>query len=239
MAQYRFQARWVPTVATLLVLPALLALGFWQLDRARQKSDLLEARRSQAALPVIEIAGLLDPTVAEFRIARAEGEYEPRWQILLDNRIHRGRSGVEVLTPLRLPGGTWLLVNRGWVPWGPERSVLPEAAAPQGTVAVGGRLRVPPEFFTLERGSARNEFKTLWQNLDLERYQELTGLTLQPLVLELAATANEAGGFVRDWASPKEDWVNRHRGYAFQWFALAVTLLLLYLVLNMRQDTDN
>lgn len=243
MAKYRFKPKGVPTLAILLLLPVLVSLGFWQLSRAQEKLTIQRAflERGSAA-PVALGPELLDPSQHQFRRAEGRGVFEPQFQILLDNRVHRGRAGYYVLTPLRVDGSdTRILVNRGWIAWGDDRQRLPEIETPTSRLRVTGRLTRPHEtYFTLQDESALTGVRTVWQNLDLERYRRVVGVPMQPLVLQLDAGDLQLGGFVREWPTYQDAWIDRHRGYAFQWFSLAAALVIIYVVVNLRRrdETD-
>ncbi|MEK7735090.1 MAG: SURF1 family protein, partial [Pseudomonadota bacterium] len=144
--------RWAPTVAVLLLLPAFIAAGCWQLDRADQKRRLQDEYDTRTRGPVLAIDAAL--RVAEdlrYHRVQARGVYEPERQVLLENRVHRGRPGYHVITPLRIDGGeTRVLVNRGWVAIGEGRDRLPSVDAPAGLQQVSGVATVPAEkYFTL------------------------------------------------------------------------------------------
>ncbi len=237
MSGYRFKANAIPTLAMILLLPLLLGLGVWQLDRAQQKQQLQKHFVERGRLQALEVGSVeLDGNRHHFRRAQAQGVFEPVQQILLDNRVHRGRAGYHVLTPLRVEGThTRILVNRGWIPWGEDRRVLPVIDTPTDNVLVAGRLRRPHDgYFTLEDESDLSSPGIVWQNLDLGRYENVTGVAVEPLVLELDPGDAQVGGFVREWRDYKDDWIARHRGYAVQWFALAAALVLIYVVVNIR-----
>ncbi len=239
--KFRFKAKGVPTGVVALLLPLLIGLGFWQLDRAQQKLAMQRAFLERGSLePVILGAALLDPVRHDYRLAEGQGVYEPEYQILLDNRVHRGRAGYHVLTPFRVDGSNHrILVNRGWIAWGDDRQRLPEVATPTHRLRVYGRLRRPHErYFSLEDESAIPGASAVWQNLNLERYREFASLPLQPLVLRLDESDVQAGGFVRAWPNYQDAWVDRHKGYAFQWFALAVALVFIYVMVNIRRRDD-
>ncbi len=241
MVKYRFKAKGVPTAAVVLLLPILISLGMWQLDRAQEKLGIQRAFLERGSLePVMLGAKLLDPAHDDFRYAEGHGVFESEFQILLDNRVYRGRAGYHVLTPFRVDGSnTRILVNRGWIAWGEDRQRLPEIATPAYRLRVYGRLRRPHErYFSLEDESALTGKRSVWQNLNLDRYREVVGVPMQPLVLHLDAGDAQAGGFVREWPKYQDAWVDRHKGYAFQWFALAVALVFIYVVVNLRRRDE-
>lgn len=226
-----------PTLATLALLPLLAGLGMWQLDRAGQKLRLqaeYDRRQQEPALRLVPV--LEDPATLRYRRLIARGHYEPEHQILIDNRVHRGQAGYHVLTPLRLEdGAVRVLVNRGWVPLGPDRAVLPRIETPRATVEVRG-LAVVPQTKGFRLGGAKPPgagWQPVWQYLDLDVYRDHVAFPVQPIVLLL--DPDSAGdGFVRHWAR-LDAGIATHQGYAFQWFSLAVALAAIYIMLNTRK----
>ncbi|NBW47315.1 MAG: SURF1 family protein [Betaproteobacteria bacterium] len=96
-------------------LAALTAsLGFWQLDRARQKDAIeasVQSRGQQAPLAAAELTGEAEQV---HRLAEIEGRWLPHSTVFLENRPMAGRAGFIVLTALALPDGRTVLVQRGW-----------------------------------------------------------------------------------------------------------------------------
>jgi len=123
-----------------------------------------------------------------------------------------------------------VLVNRGWIAANPERSVLPALKTPEGAVEITG-LAVTPSRRFVELSSRVVEGK-VWQNLTLERYRDAFPLALQPVVIQQESPLDD--GLVREWDAPDLG-VDKHRGYAFQWLALALTILVFYLVTHVRR----
>src|SRR5690606_28900045 len=120
-------------IFAILLLPLLVWLGFWQLERAAEKTAILTELAERRALPALEASQIKAPPLTNeepdwrHRQVRLLGRYHPTLQWLLDNRIHEGRPGYEVLTAFELDAGQgWILVNRGWLPAPLERSQLPE-----------------------------------------------------------------------------------------------------------------
>ena len=237
----RFRPTLWPTLATLIVFPVLLGLGWWQLDRADFK-QAQEARvaAEDARAPVVLGTGLREHAAAQpeawnHRRVRAAGQYLPR-HFLLDNRTRRGMAGFHVLTPLALDDahGLGVMVNRGWIPLGPDRSHLPEIMTPTETLEVRGRSRVPGEAFLLGEAGYRGEtWPRVVQSIELDEMEEALDIDLLPFVVEQSPT--DPHGFEREWQAYGGLSPGRHRGYAFQWFALATTLLVIYVVVNFRR----
>ncbi len=228
----RFRPALLPGVAALAAIALTLSLGNWQSRRAEEKLVLgrdLDAagRRAVLALPPGPV------NAHEYELARisARGEYSARHTILLDNKVLRGVAGYQVLTPLKIAGGDrYVLVNRGWVAAGARRDSLPQIRTPAGMEAVEG-LAVVPSSHILELGT-KTEDGIVWQNLVLARYAKWSGLKLQPIVLQ--QTGDAADGLVRVWGRP-DTGADKHRGYAFQWYALAATILISYVVLSFKR----
>jgi surfeit locus 1 family protein len=227
MHSRRFRPGLAPTLATLLLVPLFVHLGNWQWGKAERKAAqqaLLESRINSA--PVTLSGGGVDAESLRYAAVRVRGRYEPQFQFLLDNQVWRGRAGFHVVTPLRIEGSAArVLVDRGWVPFGGDRSRLPEVPTPRDeTLEVAGHAVVPPEkFFELGAPAAPQAgWEPVWQNLDLRRYRERVPFEVLPVVLRMDA-ASEAGGFVREWPRPDEK-IGMHRGYALQWWAFAAGL---------------
>lgn len=243
LSGYRFRPGWVTTLATALLLPALIGLGFWQLDRAGQKTEIRDKYAARGRMEPVDVTRRpLEPDEMDFRQARVEGRYRADLTIYLDNKVLDGVPGYEILTPLKIARrkageAQFILVNRGWISWGESRQTLPQVDTPAGTLALNGRLRAPAQdYFTLaDESTDAQGFQPRWQNLDLERYERVTGLAVSPLVLELDPGEQGAGGLVRRWPAYDDAWIDRHKAYAVQWFALALTLVVLYVTLNLKK----
>lgn len=108
------------------------------------------------------------------RVIKVRGVYEPEFQILLDNRVYKGKAGYHVITSFRIDGSTMrILINRGWMPWGVDRQLLPKINTPIGTMRLSGLLRCPPEHcFFLENKAVVTNFQIFWQILNLPSYQK-------------------------------------------------------------------
>ncbi len=228
----RFRPAFLPGVAALAAIALTVSLGNWQSGRAEEKlargRDLDDAARyAVLALPSRPV----DAHDYEFRSISVRGGYSARHTILLDNKVLRGTPGYEVVTPLKIAGGDmYVLVNRGWVAAGMRRDILPQIRTPAGTETVEG-IAVVPSGRILELNE-KTEEGSVWQNLVLARYAKWSGLKLQPIVLQ--QTSKAADGLVRAWERP-DTGADKHRGYAFQWYALATTILISYVAFSFKR----
>lgn len=238
---FRFRPKLIPTIATLLLLPVLVNLGLWQARKAEQKQALQEIYEQREKRPPVYLgAQPLDPEAIRYSRVVVRGRYEPAFQILLDNQVNGESVGYHVLTPLRIEGGAMrVLVNRGWVPVGSYRSVLPAIDTPQSMVEVIGYAVVPSgKFFELAKPEeVRGGWQKVWQNLDLKRYRAVVPFPLQPAVIRLDP-ASPAGGYVRDWPRPDAR-IEVHRGYALQWYGMAVVLVVFYLAATIKKASHD
>jgi surfeit locus 1 family protein len=232
MLRFAPQLRSWPTLAAVAGILLTLALGNWQLGRAHTKIALAE--RIQAGNRDALVALPAEPIKAEdvaWRHVTVNGRFEPKYTVLIDNRVSHHVAGYHVVTPLRI--GTselFVLVNRGWVAGTGSRAKLPSIATPAGAVEITGLATVPPQrIFEL---SSRVTEGQVWQNLTLERYREAVPIALQPIVLR---QENDVGdGLRREWDAPDLG-VDRHYAYAFQWFALAATILAAYFFTHVKR----
>ncbi len=227
---YELRVAPLPAVAALLMLALLVSAGFWQLRRAEVKRAIVveQAYRGDKE-PLIMEPGVAATATLEglrHRRASAAGHYRNDFQYLLDNRTHKQVAGYHVLTPFRIQGGdAHLLVNRGWLPVGPDRGRLPDVSVGEQTLLEQGIIVAPPASgLTLGATGYDDEgWPRVVQNIDFTRIQEQLGAPLLPFVLRLSPASEH--GYVRDWRARTGLTPERHVGYAVQWFALAVALV--------------
>jgi len=223
-----FKPGWPASLAAALWLPLFVFLGVWQLHRAEEKTTLMAQRESRQAEPVL--AGGLEWAKDDNRYRRVEleGEYDAAHQVLLDNQIHQQQAGYFVMTPLRIAGtDAAVLVNRGWVPMGKDRSHLPELPIGQTQAHITALIdRFPGVGFKLAGAEIPTPgWPAVAQVLDAQRLSERLGYRLLPYQVLLPADAPD--GFVREWRQASLN-PEKNQGYALQWFSFALVLSVLY-----------
>ena len=240
----RFHFRWIPFVVMLLLVALGISLAQWQQRRADEKiarAARLEAGNLAAPL-ALHAAPLLpaDAQAIEYRRVTVTGQFMPAWTVYLDNRPYHGQAGFHVLTPFQIDGSRMhVLVAQGWLPRNnAERTRIPDYATPAGTVTITGIARLNAGH-VMELGTAPALAPhAIVQNADITQLAQASGLALQPFLLEQTvdgATAPASSQLpVRDWPAPDLG-ADKHRGYAFQWYALALMAFLFFVFTGFRR----
>ena len=235
----RFAPQAWAVVLTALLVAAFLSLGWWQLGRAREKRAMLESFEHGTTSSVALDGAVID-VLPRYQHVSADGRYEPGRQILLDNMpSSTGQPGYRVLTPLHRGGAERvLLVDRGWVPLGATRQQLPAVTVEAGPRSVAGRLDQLP-VPGVRVGSAQAEGEMGWPrvlNFPTQADVETAlGQAVESRILLLDASSPD--GYQRDWRPSVGFPPERHLGYAIQWFALAVTLVVIFVALSLKSVT--
>ncbi len=216
------------TLAAALFSGLGVYLGFWQLSRAAQKQALqaaMVAQSSQTPLDTVAVAQLPNFSSGLYRPVKVTGTWDAAHTVYLDNRQMDGKVGFFVLTPLRLqPGGLVVMVQRGWVARNFEaRATVPEVQTPSGAVSVEGQIAPPPSKL-YELGAS--EVGLIRQNLDLAQFRQQSGLALAEFTIRQTGSPSE--GLRREWPALALG-LEKHYGYAFQWFAMSALVVGLYL----------
>ena len=221
---------WRTSLFAGLLVPALLSLGFWQLQRAQEKEQLeaVWVERQQGLPQALPPATTAPELLAHQRVV-LEGEFIAERTFLLDNRMRGSRYGNDVLTPLRLAdSGELVLINRGWVVGDPARRTLPLFETPAGVQQVLGSVYVPPGVaYTLGAETTTGAWPRQLQAVDLAAIEAMLGESVFPYSVRLDSDSTAA--LDANWpglnSSPQ-----KHRAYAWQWFSMGLVLAVLYLM---------
>lgn len=225
------RAFWLILLAALVSASVTASLGFWQLRRAALKEQIQADIQINASAPTLKNADVkavdtLSPWL--HRSAQLSGEWVPDATVFLDNRQMGGRQGFYVVTPFRLQhDGRWLLVQRGWVPRDfLDRTRVPNVPTSSGVITLSGRIAAAPSK-VYELGEAGEG--PIRQNLDVLSFaKEHVAQVLNGSLVQLAPVPNvPSDGLLRNWPHVASD-VQKHHGYAFQWFGLCALILILY-----------
>jgi cytochrome oxidase assembly protein ShyY1 len=219
---------WRTALFALSLIPLFVALGFWQLDRADEKRSINARWDRQVRQAPEPLETLPEPSPAlAFRPVLVSGRPIPGRDFLLDNRINQGRYGVEVISPLAMASGQIVLINRGWLAADPTRQSLPTVPPLPGGVELEGHVYVPPgKSYVLGEVAADSAWPRMVQAAPVPALAEMLGERVYPYMVRLAPGSD--GALLADWplvnAQPE-----KHTAYAFQWFAMATALFLLFM----------
>ena len=230
-----FRFRLIPFLAMLLVVAIGVSLGRWQLRRADEKQAIEVKLTQRAAAPVLQLDAVTgDLGGLEFRRLRLTGTFAQDWPLYLDNRPYQSRAGLYVLMPFRLAGrNDVVMVQRGWLARDArDRAHVPPLATPAGQIVIEGTLRRAPGRVMQLGQAPQLRPAAIVQNLDLGEFARVSGMGLAPYLLEQASSVDD--GLVRDWPRPSIG-IDRHLGYAFQWFSLAALACVFFAVTGFRR----
>ncbi|QOL26209.1 SURF1 family protein [Thalassotalea sp. LPB0316] len=228
MGKFSYQ-HLVLTLFTLLVFSALIKLGLWQLNRAHEKEARIEQMAIWQQQGGISLASALQvfsktPEIANDLLVNERGSFTDDPIFLLDNQVSNGQFGYRALQVFEVDQ-QHILVNLGWLAGDRSRQVMPSVQAISGEYSLSGALRIVEPGITLKSLELKeNNGTVLIQQIELEKISRLINKQLLPFVFYL--DKNEDIGYEKNWqpiVMPPE----KHRGYAFQWFSLAIAWLAL------------
>ncbi len=231
MPSFRF--RLVPFIATVILVALGCSLSWWQTQRALQK-EVIEAKLTEREnRPAIDLPLSADLNQLEYARVILKGEFVKDWPVYLDNRPMNGATGIVVMMPFKLQDRqTVVLVARGWIPRNPQnRTTIKGYDTPSGTVTIQGIVK-PHSGHVLQLGQRLPlQAAALVQNLDVGEYAQVSNLPVYPFIVE--QTGDIQDGLLRAWPRASLG-SERHRGYAFQWLALAGMALLFFLATGFK-----
>jgi surfeit locus 1 family protein len=237
--KYTFKPRLVATVCLLVLFPLFIALGVWQLHRADEKRAIMALRERNGAEPPVLLMGKAEAADADrYRQVQAFGEYDVDHQFLLDNQIFNQQAGYWVMTPLRLADSdAAVLVNRGWVPVGSDRSRLPQLGVSSPYVRITGLIdHFPGVGYKLKGAEIPGSgWPSVVQMLDAGQLSARLGYRLLPYQVLLAP--DQPQGYARSWRPPDLN-PGKNQGYALQWFSFAAVLVILYIGYGIKSRSD-
>jgi surfeit locus 1 family protein len=224
----------LPGVLISLTVWGLLSLGFWQLDRADEKraieSAIVLAQSNPAQL--VEANEIL---AKEHHRVLLNGYFDTNKQFIYDNQIVKGNAGYYVLTPFVLNAKTAILVNRGFVPWYGKRGELVDIKIDSQPITIEVSLIKPKQRIELKQQEISTTFPILIQSLDLDQISQLSSYQIIPMLAQLDIKASD--GFFRQW-KPFYGSVDKHLGYALQWFLMALVLGIIAIRLLIKNSRN-
>ena len=223
----------VPSILILATMAFLVSLGFWQLDRADQKRTI-EASIQKANTGVVElIVNQNELLNKEYYEVRLQGSYISDKQFIYDNQIVDQASGYYVLTPFVLTGqSNAIMINRGFIPWNGRRDQLADIAVGSAFSEIKIQVSKPIKRIELKTSDISNQFPVLIQAIDFDVIEEISSTSFVDVIGLLDPSSDD--GFVRKW-EPYTGSIEKHIGYAIQWFLMALVLGIIGIRIGLKQ----
>ena len=225
----------VAWVAAAIGIAAAISLADWQTRRGDASLALQAQLDAAERAPPLDIApsrlSIEDAAAAVPRKVRVSGVFDPTGTVYLDNRTLNGVAGFYVITALVIGEGLpAVLIDRGFKAHDMlDRAHIAAAMPPSGRVHIEGMAVARPSALLELGGKSEHRVPGIWQNLDYTAYEQVTGRSVARFVIQASGGAqsdNAADGLRREWPRPASG-VEKHRGYAFQWYSLAVLIAAL------------
>jgi len=223
----------IPAFLIIATLVLLITLGFWQLDRADEKRAI-EDQIANANAGDVELITSLDLlSDKEYYHVLLRGSYIEDRQFIYDNQIVDQIPGYYVLTPFVLKGDSRaILINRGFIPWNGRRDQIADIDIAEKITEVKVQISKPVKRIELKTSQIKRDFPVLIQALDLAEMSAIASLDFANIVGLLSPESEN--GFVRKW-EPYTGSIERHIGYAIQWFLMALVLSIIGVRLALKQ----
>ena len=240
LKDYQFSPNFLPSLVTLIMIPSLILLGIWQLNRADQKRFIDSGvNEAQIKTPInLNAVNSNELSNEIYRSASISGKYDNNKHYLLDNRTHKGRAGFHVFTPFIFNTNNdnkpkAILVNRGWITYQGSRSNIPDIQVSDNIVQIKGTIKDIGKSIVLNDTSKLSvSYPKIIQSISLKKLSSDLNYPLIPIIIEL--DKSETNGFIREW-QPYYGSVDKHIAYAVQWFSMAVVLFILYIKVNTKK----
>lgn len=235
--RFTFRFRLIPFVAAAIAVAIGLSLGQWQTRRAAEKIAIEQKLQTRQAAPALQLGDITPHSdEIEYRRVLVKGEFLRDWPIYLDNRPHNGVAGFYLLMPFKIAASNlYVLVARGWVPRNAaDRTKMPPLVTPEGMIEIEGTARHDIGHVMQLGAVDAPRPHAIVQNLDIASFAEASQLKMAPILLEQLSDTKD--GLVRDWPVPSSG-VEKHRGYAFQWYGLAAMAFIFFVVTGIRRGT--
>ena len=223
----------IPAFLIIATIVFLVSLGLWQLDRADQKRTIEAAIVKDNTGPVELIANGRELLDKEYYDVRLQGNYLSDKQFIYDNQIVDQISGYYVLTPFILADQLGVvLVNRGFIPWNGQREKLADIAVDSVSREIKVQVSSPIKRMELKATDVSRQFPVLIQAIDFDVLEEVSKLKFVMVVGLLDPSSSD--GYVRKW-EPYTGSIEKHTGYAIQWFLMALVLAIIGLRIGLKR----
>lgn len=232
---FRFTPNWLMSTLAVLFISLFIRLGFWQIDRADEKTKMVVAQEALSKQEPIGW-GVGQKYPLQYQRIKLQGTYLNNF-FLLDNQHYQHQFGYDVLSPLLLTDGSVVMVDRGWILGDSTRRTFPALNIPKGLIQLQGSVYFPSNNqWILGAGLEEKDNEVIILELiDAKMLRQILQKKVYPFIIRL--DKQDAYGFVREWAIVSMP-PQRHLAYALQWFAMALVILIIFVALNLKNTNE-
>lgn len=225
------------TLITLVLLPILVYLGTWQLGRSHEKEKNISDLNHNSLQTAINLSALPEPSLSEHHYlpVQIDGIFLNQYNFLLDNQMHEHKPGYRVLTVVSAPRiSKWILIDRGWIPVGPNRNQMPTIDNIFGLREIHGIIETIGTGMELTSPTVNTEAKwpIVISTLNYDFIAQTLGHPVYEFVIHLSDDQ------ITHYVYPpveKGVSIEKHMGYAIQWFVFAFLLVLYYVIVSTKR----
>ena len=237
--KYEFNFTLIPTVAFIVAFACFIRLGFWQLERADQKNNInsdYTLRQDEALINMNNSNAIKNEELLLWRQVQLNGSFLNKKNIILDNQIFNKIAGVNILTPFLIKGSNHVvLINRGWQPNLSSRDLIPNITNIDGDKNLKGHIaKFPTSGITLGQSNIETMNSSVFrmQRLDFDELKYFFTFNILPYMIYIDPLLDKENYNTFKLPAPDSE---KNYGYAFQWFAFALTLFIIFIKLGIRK----
>ena len=240
MQKYRFNFTLPLTIAFLIVFSILIKLGLWQLERADHKKNLNESYKLRQAEKIIDLNVHKSINSKESILwgrVSLNGSFYKEKNLIVDNQIFKHEAGFNILTPFKIDGtGMTILINRGWHKNLINREQIPIIKNVDDIDQINGyAVKIPGPGINLGGSNIEiiNASLARFQRINVDEINNFYQANFLPYMVYLNPLIDDE--YISNFKLPVPD-SEKNYGYAFQWFAFALTLLIIFLRLGITKN---
>tara|TARA_B100000767_G_C19688741_1_gene502974 strand:+ start:527 stop:1231 length:705 start_codon:yes stop_codon:yes gene_type:complete len=218
------------TIFSIFFVVVFIFLGAWQIERASQKLDLLNAFDLEQQSPPSRLSAIS----SEWSRVFVDGIYDVSNQILIDNQIHNGKVGYKIFTPFIYDGNQMVLVDRGWISQGQSRADLPQISFTPKARRIVATVTVP------EKGvlAGSEVLSESWPKVSQTKSVKILSSVFAEPILDMVLVLDPGSAQLAEYIQIKPFAITpvKHYGYALQWFTMSIVLLGMFLLVLKREQ---
>ena len=238
IGSFQFSSTILILVSAVFLVAVFAGLGRWQLDRMYEKLIIEDQyqERSNQEYQALETT-ITNPEEWRYRKVYITGKWLVEKQLLLDNQVRNKQAGYNVITLFKTDDGQHILIDRGWLPLvNSAREILPDVSFSSSNESekIKGQFYVPfkSNLKVDKKWFQAKTWPTVIPELDFPVIQSLLGVPLEKYVIRMSS--DDRPGYLRTWKTMPFS-SDKHLGYVIQWFALALTVFIVLVVVNTKR----